>query len=150
MYFFRSWQAIILTTWIIKYYRRHDRSKSSLQTFLLYVLLGHNCAAAWAGDAGTRHRAAAGALLGVAALGWRAFGLWHVVLDAEDGSRFVGIWFHRQGDALVLLLAQPACFEQRHSGAAVLAGDSTCPQIGDGGLAIYRWVEASQVGFSLL
>src|SRR5260370_36579050 len=79
-----------------------------------------------------------------------AFRYWHICLHPEDHARFVSIRLHREDNALVLLLAQPARLEQWHGGAAVLAGDSTRPEIGHGGFSIDGGIEAFKGGFSFL
>src|SRR6266487_4044105 len=72
------------------------------------------------------------------------------MLHTKNDARSISVWLHGEHYSLVVLLAQPACFEQRHGRAAILAGDGSCPEVGDGGLAIYRWVEALEVCLRLL
>ena len=52
---------------------------------------------------------------------------------------------HLQTEALIVLAAQPQRLEQGKSGTAVLAGNSSCPQVGDGGLPLHCGIEALQV-----
>src|SRR5439155_16531833 len=70
---------------------------------------------------------------------------WHVVLNAEDDPRPIGIRLHRQDDPLVLFLAEPAGLEQWDRRPAVLAGHGPRPEIGDGRLAVDGGIEPLQI-----
>src|SRR4051812_4241494 len=67
------------------------------------------------------------------------------MLYAKDNACSVGVRFHGEYYALVVLFAQPARLEQWYGRAAVLATDGARPQVSHGGLAIYDGIVALEV-----
>src|SRR6266699_1420161 len=134
----------------IYHYGGHNSTKTTSQTFQSNILHHHDRTAAGAGDTRARHSTTTNLFVVLSSLCCTTFSCWNFCLHTENNACLVCVRFHREHNAFVLLLAEPASLEEGNISSAVLASDCPCPEIGDGRFSFYGLVEACEISFGLL